>query len=36
MDLIFTNVYETKLWGDNNNDLYNGSSGGGSFIEFNK
>jgi len=36
MDLFFTNVYETKLWGDNNNDLYNGSSGGGSFIEFNK
>ena len=27
----FTNIYETKLWGSNNNQAYNGSSGGGVF-----
>jgi len=36
MEDFFTNVYEKKIWGDNNNDEYNGSSGGGSIIEFNK
>jgi hypothetical protein len=36
MEDFFTNVYEKKLWGNNNNDKYSGSSGGGSFIEFNK
>ena len=36
MEKIFTNVYETKLWGDNNNIEYNGSSGGGSTLDFNK
>jgi len=35
METFFTNVYETKLWGDNKNNEYNGSSGGGSNIEFN-
>ena len=36
MDLFFTNIYENKKWGDNDNDEYSGSSGGGSFIEYNK
>ena len=36
MEQIFTNVYETKLWGDNANSEYNGSSGGGSDIDYNK
>jgi hypothetical protein len=36
MENFFTNVYETKLWGDNNNSEYNGSSGGGSDLDFNK
>ena len=36
MDFFFTNIYENKMWGDDNNDAYNGSSGCGSFVEFNK
>ena len=36
MDDFFTNAYEQKIWGDNNNDEYSGSSGCGSFIEYNK
>jgi hypothetical protein len=36
MEHIFTNVYETNVWGNNNNTEYNGSSGGGSSIEYNK
>ena len=35
MEEIFTNIYETKLWGNNNSNEYSGSSGGGSFVEFN-
>jgi hypothetical protein len=35
MEQIFTNVYESKMWGDNNIAQYNGSSGGGSEIEYN-
>ena len=36
MELIFTNVYENKLWGDNNNNTeYKGSSGSGSDINYN-
>jgi hypothetical protein len=35
MEQIFTNVYETNLWGNNNNDEYNGSSGEGSDINYN-
>jgi FkbM family methyltransferase len=31
----FKNVYETKLWGDDTSDGYNGSSGGGSTLEYN-
>ena len=36
MERIFTDIYETKTWGDNNNSEYNGSSGGGSCIDYNK
>ena len=36
MESIFTRIYENKIWGDNNQDGYNGSSGGGSDIDFNK
>ena len=36
MEEIFTNVYETKLWGDNNNSEYNGTSGDGSDISYNQ
>jgi hypothetical protein len=32
---IFKNVYETCLWGNNNDPLYRGSSGHGSSIEIN-
>jgi len=33
---VFTNIYETCLWGNNNDPNYKGSSGGGSSIECNK
>jgi hypothetical protein len=36
MESIFTNIYEDKLWGDNENNNYSGSSGEGSDIEYNK
>ena len=36
MEQVFTNVYEKKLWGDNNIVEYNGSSGEGSDINYNK
>jgi hypothetical protein len=36
MEQCFTNVYETKLWGNNNNPEYNGGSGDGSDINYNK
>jgi hypothetical protein len=36
MEEVFTNVYENKCWGDNNNIEYNGSSGEGSGINYNK
>ena len=35
MELIFTNLYENKLWGDNNNSEYKGSSGTGSEVNYN-
>ena len=35
MEDFFTNIYEKKTWGDNNDEEYNGSSGSGSFIKFN-
>jgi hypothetical protein len=36
MEQTFTNVYECNYWGSNNNAEYNGSSGGGSTIDYNK
>ena len=33
---IFTNIYESKIWGNNNNSNYRGSSGDGSEIYLNK
>ena len=36
MEETFTNIYEKALWGDNYNQEYNGSSGTGSDLEFNK
>jgi lipopolysaccharide biosynthesis glycosyltransferase len=32
---VFTEVYENKVWGNNGNTEYNGSSGDGSFVEKN-
>lgn len=32
---IFTDIYEKNVWGNNNNPLYNGSSGNGSDIDYN-
>lgn len=34
--MFFTNIYENKILGNNNNDVYNGSSGNGSSINYNK
>jgi hypothetical protein len=36
MDQVFTKVYENNAWGNNNNVEYNGSSGPGSDIDYNK
>ena len=36
MEQNFTNIYENKIWGDDNNDGYSGNSGGGSYIDCNK
>jgi hypothetical protein len=36
MEDIFTNIYEKKIWGNNHNNEYNGSSGGGSDVNVNK
>ena len=36
MEETFTEVYEKKIWGSNDNTEYNGSSGDGSRIYFNK
>ena len=36
MENVFTNAYENKIWGDNGNPEYNGSSGIGSDINYNK
>ena len=35
MEEVFTNVYINNSWGNDNNDVYNGSSGEGSEINFN-
>jgi hypothetical protein len=36
METVFTNIYENKLWGNNNHTEYKGSSGEGSHINYNK
>ena len=36
MEPVFTKLYERKIWGDNKNPNYSGSSGDGSDIDFNK
>ena len=36
MEEIFTNIYENKIWGNNKNNEYSGSSGVGSSINYNK
>ena len=36
MELYFTYLYENNVWGSNNVAEYNGSSGSGSSIEYNK
>lgn len=36
MESVFTNIYETSIWGDNKNQEYKGSSGDGSDIDYNK
>jgi hypothetical protein len=36
MEETFTNVYESNIWGNNNIAEYNGSSGCGSNINYNK
>lgn len=30
MESVFTNIYETSIWGDNKHQDYKGSSGDGS------
>ena len=35
MESIFTNIYDTNEWGNNNNKDYNGSSGEGSDVSVN-
>ena len=35
MENVFTHIYESAQWGNNKNDNYSGSSGGGSEIEYN-
>ena len=36
MEQVFTYIYENKIWGNNYNIKYNGSSGEGSSINYNK
>jgi len=36
MEEVFTDIYENNLWGNDYNDYYKGSSGGGSEINYNK
>ena len=35
MEEVFTNIYVKNSWGNDNDDVYNGSSGNGSEINFN-
>jgi hypothetical protein len=36
MESVFTSIYENNSWGNNNNPEYNGSSGSGSDVNYNK
>jgi hypothetical protein len=37
MEQVFTNIYENNIWGyENNNTYYKGSSGSGSYVEYNR
>jgi hypothetical protein len=36
MESVFTNVYENKVWGNNKNKQYKGSSGSGSNVKYNE
>jgi hypothetical protein len=36
MEQIFTNIYQNKVWGNNNNEEYSGGSGVGSDINYNE
>jgi len=36
MEDIFTNIYESRVWGNNKNNNYSGGSGGGSDVKYNK
>lgn len=36
MEKSFTHIYENNVWGNNDNTSYNGSSGTGSTIDYNK
>lgn len=36
MEPIFTAIYEDRIWGDNRQEEYRGSSGGGSDVEYNR
>ena len=36
MEKVFTDVYENKIWGSNNNTEYSGGSGDGSAVDYNK
>ena len=36
MEEVFTNIYEGKVWGDNGETEYTGTSGSGSAVDYNK
>lgn len=36
MEKIFTDIYESKQWGDDHNPEYSGSSGAGSSLQYNR
>jgi hypothetical protein len=36
MESVFTHIYENNVWGNNNSTNYNGSSGSGSDIDYNR
>jgi len=33
---VFKSIYEQKIWGNNQNEYYSGSSGGGSDVDYNR